>query len=279
MINEKVTRKQRQERAKLYASLASKESLEGLSPKEQRALFSSVRRAKYPWLDFVQRLARGVPDPELNLPPPYNLVGYEKVDWKQVLQEAMEGKSADRETEEARIFASRHHHELARLKKRWVRKETRPGLPSVEEIKQAKIGWTPEAYTALCWEALRRAYIRGAGSIPTLASGGEVGGNPPWSTHKIRWKVVGRKLQEFYVGVVPEDEILFDLIETLKEPPFPFGACPICETVFVRNRKQKYCSRKCTADSQKAPVRGESMRKTAKAWRQRKAKERKAKAA
>jgi|SRR5215813_944829 len=278
MVNEKVTHKQRQERAKLYAHLASKKSLDGLSPKEQRAVFSLVRRARYPWLDFIQQLANGIPDPSLNLPPPHNLVGYEKVDWKQALQAAKEGKLIQ-ETEAAMRAVSMNNEELLNLKRRWVSKGRPPGVTLFEESQQTTTGWTSGAFIAFRWKALRRAHEWAERMIPVLANGGSVDATPPPRERKISWKIVKGKLEELPVGVDPEDEILFDLLQACKRDPFPFGACPICNSIFVRYRKRKYCSDKCTVTSQKASVRGQYMRDRAKDWRQRKAKERKAKAA
>ncbi len=33
----------------------------------------------------------------------------------------------------------------------------------------------------------------------------------------------------------------------LREKPFPFGRCPICRTIFVRVRRQRYCSPGCAS--------------------------------
>ena len=41
-------------------------------------------------------------------------------------------------------------------------------------------------------------------------------------------------------------EMLLDLVRTLKQSPFPFRHCPMCKTVFVPVKRQKFCSPTCT---------------------------------
>ena len=53
-------------------------------------------------------------------------------------------------------------------------------------------------------------------------------------------------------------EMLLDLARTLKQSPFPFRHCPMCKTVFVPVKRQKFCSPTCTTkglpeEKQKAP--------------------------
>jgi hypothetical protein len=40
--------------------------------------------------------------------------------------------------------------------------------------------------------------------------------------------------------------LLFNLLTLMRQRPFPFGRCPVCRNVFVRVRRQKYCSPSCT---------------------------------
>jgi len=73
-----------------------------------------------------------------------------------------------------------------------------------------------------------------------------------------------REVKQHFSAPDVQDEILFDLVETLKRSPFPFRSCPICRTIFVPVRKQKYCSPACTArafSSAENPARREYMRK------------------
>lgn len=49
-------------------------------------------------------------------------------------------------------------------------------------------------------------------------------------------------------GIAPTvlyKEILFDLVQTLRQSPFPFRLCPVCKTVFVRVKRQKFCLPTC----------------------------------
>jgi len=51
------------------------------------------------------------------------------------------------------------------------------------------------------------------------------------------------------VGIAPTvlyKEILFDLLRTLRQSPFPFRLCPVCKAIFVRVKRQKFCSPTCT---------------------------------
>jgi hypothetical protein len=279
MVNGKIASRQYQERVNLYMYLASLDSLDGLSSKVQRELFSRVQRTRYTWLDFVRQLASGVQEPQLSLPWPRNLVDYEAIDWKRLLQEAREGKPADRETQAAKVFLTQNRERLENLKRRWVFKGVRPPMTLFEEGMQAKKGWTPEAYTAVCLEALRRAHRWAHFLIPALTNGGMAGGNPPKIEHyRFDWAVVNGKLEEFPIGVQPEDEILFDLLKTLKSGSFPFCACPVCRGILFEREKESIVPLSVQLTLRKPP-RGQYIRKRTKAWRENQAKKRRAKAA
>jgi hypothetical protein len=43
-----------------------------------------------------------------------------------------------------------------------------------------------------------------------------------------------------------EHDLLRGLDEVCKAKPFPFRRCGLCDTIFVRFGKQKYCSKQCT---------------------------------
>lgn len=40
-------------------------------------------------------------------------------------------------------------------------------------------------------------------------------------------------------------EIFLDLVRTLRQSPFPFRLCPLCKTIFVPVKRQKFCSPRC----------------------------------
>jgi hypothetical protein len=48
------------------------------------------------------------------------------------------------------------------------------------------------------------------------------------------------------------DEILVDFVYSLRQFPFPYRRCPVCPTIFVPVKRQKYCSPACTAKGTEA---------------------------
>jgi hypothetical protein len=60
------------------------------------------------------------------------------------------------------------------------------------------------------------------------------------------WRLQGREVQERWVPRRAADSLLADLIGIVRKKPFPFAFCPLCHTVFVRVRRQRYCSPICT---------------------------------
>lgn len=60
------------------------------------------------------------------------------------------------------------------------------------------------------------------------------------------WRLQGREVQETWEPRRVADSLLADLISIVKKKPFPFASCPLCRTVFVRVRRQRYCSPICT---------------------------------
>jgi hypothetical protein len=50
--------------------------------------------------------------------------------------------------------------------------------------------------------------------------------------------------------------LLAGFYDTLRIKPFPFGRCPNCRAVFVRVRRQRYCSSRCASQSLEAARKG-----------------------
>jgi hypothetical protein len=65
--------------------------------------------------------------------------------------------------------------------------------------------------------------------------------------HEIQLGLV--RVGQRVVFTMRESPILFlgDFLGILQRVPFPYGSCPSCRRVFVRSRRQKYCSRDCTS--------------------------------
>lgn len=53
------------------------------------------------------------------------------------------------------------------------------------------------------------------------------------------------RLYEGAVDSAPHERLVGDFVSVLRLTPFPFGRCPACQTVFVRIKRQRYCSRTC----------------------------------
>jgi len=60
------------------------------------------------------------------------------------------------------------------------------------------------------------------------------------------WRLNSGKLVENWNVEKLGDGLLFGLLSLIKLTPFPFRRCPVCQTIFVPVRKQKYCSPNCT---------------------------------
>jgi hypothetical protein len=91
-----------------------------------------------------------------------------------------------------------------------------------------------------------------------------------------RWRLVDGELHEQLVGVDPHEHSAGDFVALLRQKPFPFGRCGVCGAFFVRVRRQRYCSRKCTAHGVEAARRGTRKEYMRRYMAMRRAKERKA---
>ena len=63
---------------------------------------------------------------------------------------------------------------------------------------------------------------------------------------------------------------LAPLVELIKQPRFPFAHCSVCDRIFVRVRRQRYCSPPCTykgSEAERRDERREYMRMYMKQWR------------
>jgi len=69
------------------------------------------------------------------------------------------------------------------------------------------------------------------------------------------WLIDG-ELKEMLEGAAPHEHPLGDFLSILRLRPFPFGRCPVCSNVYVRVRRQRYCSLQCTSRGVEAARKG-----------------------
>jgi hypothetical protein len=73
-----------------------------------------------------------------------------------------------------------------------------------------------------------------------------------WSSYRPLPKTVIRLDKEAYKATEevkepdPQDEMILDLLDLVRQPNFPFRKCPACNVVFVPVKNQRYCSPTCT---------------------------------
>jgi hypothetical protein len=72
----------------------------------------------------------------------------------------------------------------------------------------------------------------------------------------VRLRLENGRLRERPVGADPHEHLLGDFVLLLRLTPFPFGRCPKCGTVFVRVKRQRYCSRICATQYIEAARKG-----------------------
>lgn len=98
------------------------------------------------------------------------------------------------------------------------------------------------------------------------------GGSPLWPYTMLSLRA-GR-LHERPVHDGTEENILIEVLATLRMVPFPFGRCPVCYKFFARVRRQRYCSPVCTAQGVEAARKGTRREYMRDLMRRRRARER-----
>jgi len=205
---------QRDVRLMLYARLASILSLDNLKTKDKTALVALAKQSSYALLDAAD-----------NIRKPQKWHRRADKEWEKQKPSLKEAEHALHDQQEAtleRWMQAAHHVNLMRAETR------REPLPTY-------------------WDAIRAAHphvrqlIRdvlrtGSVSLPAL----------PFRSVLVLDTSKKDRVAEHYIGPDAREEILFDLLQTLKRSPFPFRQCPRCQTIFPRSKKQKFCSAVCT---------------------------------
>lgn len=224
---------QRQHRLALYAQLASRPSLDTLTDREKCALLHDVRDAGYELLDAAVFLQWQREDPAAAARLPKTVIS------KEDAENAFNAWREQPSTIEEMSKAAKH----VNLVRAWKRGELLPTYWNALEVAH------PWAQKLICG-LLKGDYV----DVP------EFGRVYQPCLHIEN----GGTVSEHYIGPEANDEVLFDLLLMVKRKPFPFRQCPICQTIFVPVRKQKYCSPSCTArafSSAENPRRREYLRK------------------
>lgn len=110
------------------------------------------------------------------------------------------------------------------------------------------------------WRALLRLHPRAYNLIHALLDGVDP---PPFSREQEReWKfnrTVGTMQEQVIPNIYTGEALVEDLYRALR--PDLFRRCPLCQTVFVRVRRQIYCSPICTAQGNEAKRKGDPERR------------------
>jgi len=221
-----------QRRLALYAQLASLPSLDTLTDREKCALLHDVSDAGYELLDAAAFLQWQREHPAAAARLPKTVMSKEDAEkaWN-----ALQGQPS---TIEGMVKAARH----VNLVRMWEREEP---LPTYWNALQVAHPWAQKLICSL----LKGDYV----DVPELSR-----------VYRPCLHIEdGGTVYEHYIGPEANDEVLFDLLLMVKRRPFPFRQCPICRTIFVPVRKQKYCSPSCTTrafSSAENPQRREYLR-------------------
>lgn len=237
-------------KAALYAQMASIESLETLKEWEKLKLIEDAKEAGYELLNLAARFQWQREHPEQATLP--------------TSQEFL--KETTKDTEKAWRFLQAIYP---------------VSIGALETGIYRSLATTAAGKLPTYWKALQKAHIRVHHLIVDFLNNG-------WSSTRIedlglKEHLILVKGKNWEVTQYPdkpdvEDEILFDLVQTIKRSPFPFRRCPMCPTIFVPVRKQKYCSPPCTARAfspAENPARRKSLKEAAQRYRKKKANKKK----
>jgi hypothetical protein len=62
----------------------------------------------------------------------------------------------------------------------------------------------------------------------------------------LRLDTKSQRVIENFKDPDPQDEMILDLLDLLRQPNFPFRRCLVCKIIFVPVKNQRYCSPACT---------------------------------
>ena len=131
-------------------------------------------------------------------------------------------------------------------------------LPEEEKTKE-RLAWYADR---LPYEALDVLRKHGCRLIVGLLDGEEVKTHHPEILRDQVWSLSKNGTVEVRTRTLdPRYELLFDLEQVIRRPPFPFRRCAVCRNVFVRIKRQQYCSRQC-ATKQAESTRSKEERRT-----------------